>query len=137
MKIEIISAERLVYSDDVDILVAPGVDGELGIHPHHAPLLTYLQPGELKILKGSDETVLAVSGGFLEVFDNRVVILADTAEQAEEIDEARAQEAISKAKDRMSQRGSDLDLQRAMVSLRKAEVRLKVSRKKRKRSDSI
>lgn len=137
MKIEIISAERMVYSDDVDVVVAPGVDGELGIHPHHAPLLTYLQPGELKIIKGSEETFLAVSGGFLEIFDNRVVVLADTAEQIEEIDEARAQEAIDRAKDRMSQRSSDIDLQRVMVSLRKAEVRLKVSRKKRNRKEAM
>jgi F-type H+-transporting ATPase subunit epsilon len=137
MKIEIISAERVVYSDDVDVVVAPGVDGELGIHPHHAPLLTYLQPGELKIIKGHEETLLAVSGGFLEIFDNRVVILADTAEQIEEIDEARAQEAIVRAKDLMNQGSSDIDLQRAVVSLRKAEVRLKVSRKKRNRKKAM
>ena len=117
MQVDIISAEREVYTDQVNGVVAPGIDGELGILPHHAPLLTMLQPGELRIMKeGEEDTFIAVSGGFLEVIANKVVILADTAERAEEIDEARAQEAVRLAQERLTQRTADMDLERAMAS---------------------
>ena len=89
LRFEILTAERRVYSDEVDMVVAPGQLGELGILPNHAPLLTPLQPGELRIKKGSDEVVIAVSGGFLEMFQDQLTILADAAERAEEIDVER------------------------------------------------
>lgn len=130
MKLEIITAERVVYSDDVEVLVAPGIDGELGILPHHAPLMTALQPGEMMVRKGGQETYLAVTGGFLEVIGNKVTILADAAERSEEIDEARAQEAIKRAQEGLAARGSDLDLQRALAQVRRAEVRLRVARRR-------
>ncbi|MDA0771155.1 MAG: ATP synthase F1 subunit epsilon, partial [Chloroflexi bacterium] len=79
MKLEIVTAERLVYSEDVDVLVAPGIEGELGILPRHAPLLTVLQPGEIRVSKDGKETYMTVSGGFIEVMSNTVTILADTA----------------------------------------------------------
>ncbi len=89
MQLDIITAERVVYSDQVSIVVAPGIEGELGILPHHAPLLTTLQPGEIRVVKeGEEDTFIAVSSGFLEVMANKVVILTDTAERADEIDEA-------------------------------------------------
>ena len=75
MRLEIITAERQVYADDIEVLVAPGIDGELGILPHHAPLMTALQPGEIMIRKEGQESYLMVSGGFLEVMANRVTIL--------------------------------------------------------------
>jgi len=84
----VVTAERLVYSDDVDVVVAPGVDGELAVLPHHAPLMTMLQPGELRVRKGDEEVLLVVTGGFLEVRPDRVTVLADAAERAEEIDAA-------------------------------------------------
>ncbi len=132
MQLEIVTAERLVYSDQVNGVVAPGIEGELGILPHHAPLLTSLQAGELRIMKeGQQDTYMAISSGFLEVMANRVVVLADTAEHAEEIDEARAQEAMRRAQERLEHRVADQDLERAMASMRRAQTRLKVVRRRR------
>src|ERR687883_570110 len=97
LRLEIVTAEREVFADDVDMVVAPGGEGELGILPRHAPLLTTLQPGMLRLKKDGDETLMAVSGGFLQVFADRVLVLADTAERAEEIEEGRAEEARQRA----------------------------------------
>ncbi|MCI0437838.1 MAG: F0F1 ATP synthase subunit epsilon [Chloroflexi bacterium] len=132
-RLEIVSAERMVYEDDVDVLVAPGIDGQLGILPHHAPLLTILQPGEIMIRKAGNESYLAVSGGFMEVFSNKVRILADAAERADEIDEARVEAAMKRAQERLSSRGADIDLQRAAADLRRSQARLKVLRHRRRR----
>jgi F-type H+-transporting ATPase subunit epsilon len=79
IKLDIVSAERLVYSDEVDMVLAPGVQGQLGIMPHHAPLMTMLEPGELLVKKGNTETCLVVSGGFMEVRPDRITVLADAA----------------------------------------------------------
>ena len=99
MLLEIVTAERLVYSDEVDIVVAPGMEGELGILPHHAPLLTILQPGELRIHRtGQEDVYMAVTGGFLEVTGNRVIVLADAAERSEEIDEARGARSVAQSR---------------------------------------
>ena len=133
MQLEIVTAERLVYSEQVNGVVAPGIEGELGILPHHAPLLTVLQAGELRIMKdGEDDTFMVVSGGFLEVMANRVVVLADAAERAEEIDEARVQDAIRTAQERLEHRTADMDLGRALASMRRAQARLKVVRRRRR-----
>ncbi|MBF8266908.1 MAG: atpC [Dehalococcoidia bacterium] len=133
MKVEIITAERVVYSEDVDVVVAPGIEGELGILPHHAPLMTTLQSGEIRVRKGGEEISMAVSGGFLEVMANKVTILADSAERAEEIDEARAQEAMRRAEERLRTHASDVDLERAVAALRRSQARLKVARRRRTR----
>lgn len=136
--LDIVTAERAVYSDDVDMVIAPGVEGELGILPHHAPLMTTLQPGELRVKKGGEEIALAVSGGFLEVRPDRVVILADAAERAEEIDVARAEEAKQGAQKRLAERHlpeAEIDEAQAEAALRRALARLKVAaavRRKRK-----
>ena len=87
LQLDIVTAERLVTSEEVDVLVAPGVDGELAILPHHAPLLTVLKPGEIRVLNDGEESDIVVSGGFMEVMPDKVTILADTAERADEIDE--------------------------------------------------
>jgi len=97
IRLDIVTAEQLVFSDDVDIVVAPGIDGELAILPRHAPLMTMLQPGELRVRKGGEETFMAITGGFLEVRPDRITILADAAERAEDIDAARAEEAKRRA----------------------------------------
>ena len=133
MRLEIITAEREVYSEDVDVLVAPGIEGELGILPHHAPLMTALQPGEIRIRKDGEDEFMAVSSGFLEVMDNKVTILADTAERSDEIDEARVQEAMKRAEERIQNRESDMDLERAVAALRRSQARLKVSQRRRSR----
>ena len=135
MRLEITTAEKQVYADDVEALVAPGIDGELGILPHHAPLMTGLQPGEIIIRKDGQDTYLMVSGGFMEVMANQVTILADAAERSEEIEEERAQEAIRRAQERLASRESDQDLEMAVASIRRAEIRLKVARRRRSRGD--
>jgi F-type H+-transporting ATPase subunit epsilon len=132
MRLEIITAERLVYSDDVDVVVAPGIEGQLGILPHHAPLMTALQPGELMVRKNGEESYLAVSGGFMEVLGNRVTILADAAESSDEIDEQRSQQAVERARERLEKREEDIELEHALSSLRRAQARLNVVRRRRR-----
>ena len=134
MRLEIITAERQVYADDVEIVVAPGVEGQLGILPHHAPLMTALQPGEIMVRKGGQPSYLAVTGGFMEVIGNRVTILADACEHSDEIDEARAQEAAQRARERMASWESDLELEQVVTAMRQAQVRLSVVRRRRARS---
>jgi F-type H+-transporting ATPase subunit epsilon len=114
IRLDVVAAERAVYSDDVDIVIAPGVEGQLAILPHHTPLMTLLQPGELIARKGAEEYSLAVSGGFLEVRPDRVIVLADSAERAEEIDIARAEAA-----------------------LRRSLIRLRVATRRRKRRPEV
>ncbi len=133
MRLEIATAERVVYSEDVEILVAPGMDGQLGILPNHAPLLTALQPGEIRVVREGEESYMAVSGGFLEVMANRVTILADTAERAEEIDIERAEEAMQRAQERIELSVSDMDLQRALASIRRSQARLLAARRRQPR----
>ena len=133
MLLEITTAERQVYGEDVDMLIAPGIDGQLGILPRHAPLMTMLQPGELTIRKGGVDSYFAVSGGFMEVLGNRVTILADACEHSEEINEERAQEAMRRAQERIASRPADLQMQEALASLRRAQVRLDTVRRRRAR----
>ena len=133
MRLEIITAEREVYADDVDMLVAPGIEGQLGILPHHAPLMTVLQPGELIIRKDGEETYLAVTGGFLEVIGNKVTILADACEHSEEIDEERAQAAVDRAREEVSRVDANQQLAQAAVAMHRAQIRLNVVRRRRQR----
>ena len=132
MRLEIVTAERVVYSEDVNVLVAPGIDGELGILPRHAPLLTVLKPGEIRVVRDGEESYIAVSGGFLEVMGNKVTILADTAEHASEIDIQRSEEALERARGRVAASASDADLERALASMRRSQARLKVARRRRR-----
>lgn len=137
IRLDIVTAERMVYSGEVDMVVAPGYEGQLGILPHHTPLMTTLLPGELRIKKGAEEVSLAISGGFLEVRPDRVVVLADAAERAEEIDVERAEAARKRARERLTrQRELGSDGVRAEASLRRSLARLRVAetaRRKRKR----
>ena len=134
MQLEIITAEQQVYNDEVELVVAPGIEGELGILAHHAPLMTMLQPGELMIRKDGEESYLAVTGGFLEVMGNKVTILADACEHSGEIDEERAQAAVEKAREELGQTDANQQLALAAVSMRRAQVRLNVVRRRRSRS---
>src|SRR4030043_387662 len=109
LKLDIVTAERVVYSGEVDAVIAPGVEGQLGILPHHAPLMTMLQAGELVARKAGQEEIMAISGGFLEVRPDRVIVLADSAERAEEIDTARAEAARKRAEERLRDRVPGLD----------------------------
>lgn len=132
-RLELVTAERSVYSEDVDMVVAWGIEGQLAILPAHAPLMTMLQPGELIVRKGGQESYLAVTGGFLEVRPDRVIILADACERADEIDVARAQEARQRASDLMKEPPAKVDLATAEAALRRSMVRLKVAEKIRRR----
>jgi len=132
-RLDIVTAERVVFSEDVDVVVAPGVEGQLGILPHHAPLMTMLLPGELRIRRGGEEFSLVISGGFLEVRPDRIIVLADAAERVEEIDIARAEEAKRRAEELLSRHAPEVDTARAEVALRRSLARLKVvGRRKRK-----
>ncbi|HEX9897249.1 MAG TPA: F0F1 ATP synthase subunit epsilon [Dehalococcoidales bacterium] len=133
IKLDVVTAERLVYSDEVDIVVAPGIEGELAILPHHAPLMTMLHPGELRARKGVDEYSLVITGGFLEVRPDRVTVLADAAERAEEIDIARAEAAKKRAEERLTHRTTGVDIARAEAALQRSLARLKVAEKIRRR----
>ena len=134
LKLDIVTAERIVYSEDVDVVIAPGIEGQLGILPHHAPLMTTLQAGELVVRKGGDEDSLAISGGFLEVRPDRVIILADTAERAEEIDLERAAAAKQRAEQRLvDKRTPGLDATRCEAALQRAMARLTVAEKIKRR----
>jgi F-type H+-transporting ATPase subunit epsilon len=129
LKIDVVTAERIVYSADVDEVIAPGVQGQLGILPHHSPLMTILEAGVLVVKKGGQEEILAISGGFLEVRPDHVIVLADQAERAEEIDAARAEEARKRAETRLKEKPTGTDEDRAEAALRRAMVRLSVADK--------
>jgi F-type H+-transporting ATPase subunit epsilon len=134
LKLDIVTAERVVYSEDVDIVIAPGVEGQLGILPHHAPLMTVLQAGELVARRDSVEDSLAISGGFMEVRPDRVIVLADAAERAEEIDVTRAEAARKRAEERLRDRKAEgLDETRAEAALQRAVARLSVAEKLQRR----
>jgi len=131
--VDIVTAERTVFSDEVEMVIAPGIDGELGILPRHAPLLTALQVGVLRLKKGGEEILMAIGGGFMDVTPTKVVILADSAERAEEIDVARAMEARKRAEQLVRQKLSEVDFVRAEAALRRSLVRLKVAERRRSR----
>jgi len=134
LRLEIITAERQVFSDDVNTVVVPGVDGELGVLPHHAPLITMIRPGEVLVRKDSEETYLFVSGGFLEVRPDKIIILADACERYDEIDIERAEAAKRRAEEGLKTHPPELDVTQAQAALLRAIVRLKVAERKRRRS---
>lgn len=133
LHVEVVAAERAVLSQDVDEVLAHTLEGQIGILPHHAPLLTLLAPGELRLRRGSEEIALALGGGFLEVGHNQVVILADSAERAEEIDVARAEEARRRAAERLAARSPEVDMQRAQTALARSLARLRAVERTRRR----
>jgi F-type H+-transporting ATPase subunit epsilon len=133
MHVEIVTAERELYNGEADELIAPGTEGMLGILPRHAALLTTLKAGELRIKLGGAEEPLFVSGGFLEVSNNQATVLADTAEHAEEIDQARAEEARRRAQERLAQTTSNTERAELQAAMERAMERLKVSEIVRRR----
>ncbi|MCH7809872.1 MAG: F0F1 ATP synthase subunit epsilon [Chloroflexi bacterium] len=135
LSVHVVTAEREVYTEDgVDEVIAPGIEGELTVLPHHAPLLTMIKSGVLRLVKGSDETDVAITGGFLEVKDDRVTILADAAERAEEIDTVRAEEARRRAERTLEERDDTEDLVAAAASLQRSLLRLRAAERRRRRS---
>jgi F-type H+-transporting ATPase subunit epsilon len=131
LDVEIVTGERVVFREEnVDMVVAPGGAGVLGILPNHAPLITTLSFGELRIKKGSEEQSILVYGGFMEVGDDKVLVLADSAERAEEVDVERAETARRRAEESIAGRQATMDLEEAQASLRRANLRLRIGQRR-------
>lgn len=127
IKLEVVTPERIVFSDEAESIVVPGSEGYLGIMASHAPIITSLKIGVVQIIKDNKETRMALSGGFLEVNNNKATILADTAERDEEIDVQRAKDAKERAEKRIEEKQADTDIRRAEVALHRAIARLKAT----------
>ena len=131
LQLEIVTPERLAYSDTVDAVVLPGSEGEMGVLPHHAPLLATLGIGELRIRKGGAEEAFAIVGGFVQVRPDKVVVMAETADMSSEIDLEKAQEARREAERALESgfhEGADLSLARA--ALQQALLRIRVAERR-------
>ena len=133
LHVEVVTAERELYNGEANLVSAPGSEGRLGILPRHAALLTTLAPGDLRIELNGAEEPLFVSSGFLEVSNDKVTVLADTAEYAEEIDQARAQEARRRAQERLAQAQSNVERAELQAALERAIARLRVAELARRR----
>ena len=129
--LEIVTPERLAYSDEVDAVVLPGSEGEMGVLPHHAPLVSTLGVGELRFRKGGIEESFAIVGGFVQVRPDKVVVMAETADMASEIDLERAQEARREA-ERALESGyhEGADLSAARAALQQALLRIRVAERR-------
>ena len=131
--LEIITPGKVVYKDEVNEVILPPVNGEIAILPNHINLLTQVNPGELIIKKGVTAQYLAITGGFLEVSDNKISILADYAVKAQDIEVARAIEAKKRAEKAMQEKASDNDLRIAQGEMIKAILELKVATRHKRR----
>ncbi len=134
LHVDIVSAEGEIFSGDAKMVFAPAIMGEVGIAPRHAPLLTQLKPGAVRVRneQGEDEAIF-VNGGILEVQPHHVTVMADSAERAADIDEARAQEAKRHAEEALANASADIDLARAQAELAEAAARLHLIQKLKKR----
>lgn len=140
IRCEIVSQDRTVFEDDVDIVILPGAEGEMGILPHHAPVLTTLKYGVIKIRRDGKEELFAVAGGVAEVQPTIVTVLADAAENIEEIDIVRAKAAKKRAEDALANLSPETDRDEYLVTeaaLRRSNLRLDVVRRYRGVSNSI
>jgi len=131
--LEIITPEKVVYKDEVQEVIVPTVNGEIGILPNHVNLLTQVSPGEMVVKKGNVLHYLAITGGFLEVNNNKISVLSDYAVKAQDIEVARAMEAKKRAEKVMSEKSTDNELRIAQAEMIKAILELKIATKHRKR----
>ena len=129
LKLEIVTAEGPVYSDDVELVTLPGATGQFGVYPQHVPLMTQMEPGEIIVRKDGRDTFLACGGGLIEVTATRVSILTDLAVQADKIDEAKAEEARQRAEARLKEKLSDEEVATINASLARSLAQLKVKRR--------
>jgi len=135
LTVEIVTIERkLLEEPGIDEVIAPGIEGQLAVLPKHAPFMTMLAPGELILKRGTEEMEFAVTGGFFEVLNDKVIVLADAAERAEEIDVTRAEEARERARVALERRESTEDLAAAQASLQRALIRLRIAETRRRRT---
>jgi F-type H+-transporting ATPase subunit epsilon len=131
LKLEIVTPEAKVYSEEVDMVTLPGVEGEMGIFPMHVPLMTQLAAGEVSVRKGGQDYFLAVGDGFVEITGNKVSILTDMAIQAENIDEAKAEEARRRAEARLAEKLDDDQVAAVNAVIANSLAQLKVKRRHR------
>lgn len=131
LKLEIVTPEAKVYSEDVDMVTLPGVEGEMGIYPMHVPLMTQLAAGEVTARKGGQDFFLAVGDGFVEVTGERVSILTDMAIKAENIDEAKAEEARRRAESRLAEKLDDAEVASVNAALAHSLAQLKVKKRQK------
>jgi len=135
LTVEIVTVEKIVLQEQgIDEVIAPGIEGQLAVLPQHAAFMTMLAPGELILKKGADEIPFAIGGGFFEVLKDRVIVLADSAERADEIDTTRAEEARERAKLALERRETVEDLAAVQASLQRALIRLRVAENRRRRT---
>ena len=131
LHLEIVTPEQKIYSDDVDSVVIPGVEGELGVLPQHVPLMTQLLPGELRVLKGGEELRLAVGEGFVEISADKVAVLTDMAVKESEIDESAAEDAVRRAEEAMKDsKLDDEEYATVKASLQKSLALVRVKRRR-------
>lgn len=132
LKLEIVTPEAKVFSEDVEMVSLTGVDGDMGIYPEHMPLMTQLVAGEIIVRKNAADIILAVGDGFVQVTGERVAILTDMAIKADDIDEAAAQQALQKAEARLSQKLSDEEAATVEAAVAHATAQIKVKQRNRK-----
>lgn len=131
LRLEIVTPEQKIYSDEVDSVVIPGVEGELGVLPQHVPLMTQLVPGELRVIKGGEELRLAVGEGFVEISEDKVAVLTDMAVKESEIDETAAEDAVRRAEEAMqSSKMNDEEYATVKASLQKSLALVRVKRRR-------
>lgn len=131
LRLEIVTPETTAYSEDVEMVTLPGSEGELGVYPNHVPLLTTLNPGELRVLKGGRESFLAIGEGFVEITGSTVSVLTDMALEATVIDESAAEEAVARAQKAMKEDLGSEEVAAVQASLQKALAQLHVKRRRR------
>jgi F-type H+-transporting ATPase subunit epsilon len=130
LKLEIVTPERKIYSEDVDMVTLPGSEGELGVYPKHVPLLTTLKPGELRIIQNGRETAMAIGEGFVEIKTDSVSVLTDMALEAEKIDISAAEAAVERAQAAMKEDQTPEQVAAIQASLQKALAQLHVKRRR-------
>jgi F-type H+-transporting ATPase subunit epsilon len=131
LKLEIVTPEAVTYSEDVDMVTLPGVEGEMGIFPMHVPVMTQIVAGEVSVRKNGQDYFLAVGEGFVEITGSRVAILTDMAIKATDIDESKAEEARKRAEARLSEKLSDEEMANVSAALAHSLAQLKVKRRNR------
>ncbi len=131
LKLEIVTPEAKIYSEDVDMVTLPGVEGEMGIYPMHVPLMTQVTAGELVVRRGSRDSYLAIGEGFVEITGERVAVMTDMAIQADDIDEAKVEEARKRAEARLAEKLSDEESATVQAALAHSLAQLKVKRRNR------
>ncbi|HON08537.1 MAG TPA: F0F1 ATP synthase subunit epsilon [Verrucomicrobiota bacterium] len=129
LKLEIVTPEAIILSEDVEMVTLPGVEGELGIYPMHIPLMTQIVPGELRFIKDGEERLMAVGEGFVEITGDKISILTDMAIEAKDIDEAKALDAQKRAEARLKEKISDEEAAAAQAAIARSVVQLQIKRK--------